>query len=97
MNCCASATRRPRAALGEAFDGCLPTVLVTADAVHDEHGGPREILPGFWMIADQPGRPGVVALIGKADAVETTDDSIIGARPDPVWAGMLGVPFSPVA
>lgn len=80
-----------RDTLGDRFDLGIPTALVTKDAVYDEEGkpvSPREVVDGYWLWF-----PTDAQILGGAayfdqDGLRTTDAAIIGARPDPVVAGM---------
>lgn len=86
-----------RSRLGERFDAALPTALVTADAVYDEDGEiitPRQTLPGFWLLCAEPGLPNIVATLGPAGIISTEADEIIGARLDPIYAGMPDGPLA---
>lgn len=85
-------------------DTVMPVALVTADAVYGDPVemmpvviSPRATLPGFWLIVRGTDEPvGTVATLGPAGVVATSDDAILGARLDPVWAGMPSVPLAMV-
>lgn len=80
----------------------LPVALVTADAEYGpidaemrrELISPRETLPGFWLLVSGGGHPGVVAEIApETGQLLSGDDAVLGARIDPVFAGMAAVPL----
>lgn len=82
-------------------DGVMPVALVTADEVLDLNGeetvviSPRQQISGFWMLAAAgPGLPGTVAeLEPETGQLLSGDDAVLGARIDPVFAGMAAVPL----
>ncbi len=84
-----------RAALGDALDDCTPTAVVTVNAVYDDEAivTPRETLPGFWLLS-ATGLAGGVAEIGHAGIISTIDDGILGARLEPILAGMAAAPLA---
>lgn len=76
-------------------DGVMPVALVTADEVLDLSGeetvviSPRQQLAGFWLLAATgPDLPGIVAEIEpETGRIAAGDQTLAGARLDPVWAG----------
>lgn len=82
-------------------DGVMPVALVTADEVLDLSGeetviiSPRQLLAGFWLLAAPgPDLPGVAAEIEpETGRFISGDDAVLGARIDPVFAGMAAVPL----
>lgn len=81
----------------------LPVALVTAEAVYGpidaemrrELISPRETLQGFWLLAATASDlPGIAAEIEpETGRFLSGDDAVLGARIDPVFAGMAAVPL----
>jgi hypothetical protein len=74
----------------------LPVVLVTAEPVYGEPAegelpelvSPREVEPGFWLLAPDQDLPGAVATIERVTGqIVSGDTSLAGARLEPAWAG----------
>lgn len=82
-------------------DGVMPVALVTADEVLELSGeetvviSPRQQLAGFWLLAATgPDLPGAVAEIEpETGRFLSGDGGVLGARIDPVFAGMAAVPL----
>ncbi|MGW9333438.1 hypothetical protein [Bosea sp. NPDC055594] len=82
-------------------DGVMPVALVTADEVLDLSGeetviiSPRQQLAGFWLVAATASDlPGIAAEIEpETGQLLSGDDAVLGARIDPVFAGMAAVPL----
>lgn len=82
-------------------DGVMPVALVTSDAVLDLSGeetviiSPRQQLAGFWLLAatcsDLPGS--VAEIEPETGRLRSGNDAVLGARIDPVFAGMAAVPL----
>lgn len=75
----------------------LQVNLVTSAAFYDEEGEivtPREVLPGYWLLTAEQNLPGEVATIDGSSVISTTDDSILGATLDLVFAGMPAEPLT---
>lgn len=82
-------------------DGVMPVALVTIDEVLDLNGdetvviSPRQHLVGFWLLAatgsDLPGAAAEIA--PETGRFLSGDDAVLGARIDPVFAGMAAVPL----
>lgn len=83
-------------------EAALPVALVTAEAVYGpmdanmrrELIAPRETLPGFWLLVSGGDYPAEVASIEpETGRFLSGDDGVLGARIDPVFAGMAAVPL----
>jgi hypothetical protein len=82
-------------------DTTMPVALVTSDAVLDMSGeetviiSPRQQLADFWLLAATgPDLPGVAAEIEpETGRLLSGDETVLGARIDPVFAGMAAVPL----
>lgn len=81
-------------------DNALPVAMVTAEAVYGPDDAaprpamitPRQTLPGFWLLVAGGDYPDEVAWIERATGrIVAGDESLAGARLDPVWAGGAAV------